>query len=109
MASRVTRVSPCEEPYSCGGSNRSKPMTFAPRLASASAAALPIAPRPTMATSYRVTWFLLRLRGPPKAVEGAEACAMQFGADSSRGVQHIALECAGYMNQCLRSAHPPHV
>src|SRR3954447_24587202 len=60
MASRVTRVSPWLEPSACGGTKRSKPITRAPRLANCNAAALPMAPRPTIATSY-LSISLIRL------------------------------------------------
>jgi hypothetical protein len=33
-ASRVMRVSPCDEPRSCGGLKRSRPTAFTPRFAS---------------------------------------------------------------------------
>src|SRR3974390_1684642 len=51
MACRVMRVSPCDEPWSCGGENRSIPTAFAPSLADWYSAELPTAPSPTTSTS----------------------------------------------------------
>src|SRR5258708_24269367 len=47
----MTRVVPCEEPRSCPGAKRSIPTTRRPRRASAAIAALPMTPRPMIATS----------------------------------------------------------
>jgi hypothetical protein len=41
------RVSPCDEPLACGGTNRSMPRTRFPRFASWQTVALPIAPKPS--------------------------------------------------------------
>src|SRR5690606_8642742 len=56
----MMRVRPCEEPNACGGAKRSSPSTRVPRRARWNAAALPIAPRPAMTTSY-VLWLRMRL------------------------------------------------
>src|SRR5438132_2652340 len=54
----MMRVLPCDEPNACGGEKRSRPSTCWPRFARWYAAALPIAPRPTMMTSKFSTLHL---------------------------------------------------
>src|SRR5262245_52349119 len=48
----MMRDSPCDEPLVCPRGNASRPSTRRPRLATWYVAALPIAPRPTVMTSY---------------------------------------------------------
>ena len=62
------RLSPCEDPRSCPGSNCSKPITSSPRFARLKSAALPVAPSPITAASYT---FATKLR--PLAVARARA------------------------------------
>src|SRR5919198_5796082 len=47
----MARLSPCEDPRSWPGANCSMPTAFTPRRARWNKAALPMAPRPTTATS----------------------------------------------------------
>src|SRR5579862_6178730 len=55
MASRVIRVSPCDEPCVWGGEKRSMPSTLRPRFANCHVVALPMAPSPSTTDSQ---WFI---------------------------------------------------
>src|SRR4051812_27385294 len=63
----MMRESPCDDPLSCPGSNRSNPTTLAPRAATRHSAPLPIAPSPITATSTRIVH-----PSPPTRREPAE-------------------------------------
>src|SRR6266851_253774 len=74
------RVSPCAEPRSWPGRNRSKPITLAPRAASRHADSAPIAPSPTTATSARgsaTRWPAARRRAPDTLAQKPGALAHQ--------------------------------
>src|SRR5262249_57224606 len=67
-ASRMIRVTPCDEPSSFGTSKRSSPRTRRPRRARWHSAALPIPPTPTTIASYRLSIWRLSTRRPYRRV-----------------------------------------
>src|SRR5579859_1454045 len=68
---RMMRVSPCDEPSVWPRGKASRPRTRCPRWASWYAAALPMAPRPTMMTSYGGSLTRDRFPHAPDAVRAA--------------------------------------